>query len=138
MKPVRGATLCVLLCALGSARIQASAHLWPVDMPPQKFANFTACMAVLEQQDRDDHHGLDSPEVLESGATVEKNLQGPGLRRSGKNAAQYQATVGWRTRIKVGDHMEANYTYETRDMRCANSILHSRPSGGAEPAMPEL
>lgn len=137
MKPVRGATLCVLLCALASARLQASAHLWPVDMPPQKYANFSACMAVLEQQDRDDHQGLDKPEVLDSGATVIKNVQGTGLRRTGKNAAEYQATVGWRTRQRVGDQMYANYTYETRDMRCTGSILNSRPSGGAEPGMPE-
>jgi hypothetical protein len=137
MMPSRWAMCCVLSFALVSGPVYASAHLWPIDMPPEKLASFTACMAVLEQQDRDDRQGLNAPEVLENGATVTKHLEGPGLHRTGKNAAEYQATVGWRTRQQVGDHMEINYTYETRDMRCENAVLHSRPSGGAEPAVPE-
>jgi hypothetical protein len=130
--------LCLLLGELLVGNVQASAHIWPVDMPPEKFSSFNACLAVLEQQDRDDRQDLNSsPKHLDNGAIVETNLQGPGLRRTGKESAEYQATVGWRTRMKVGDHMEANYTYETRELRCVKSTLHSRPSGGAEPAMPE-
>ncbi|MCS3470813.1 hypothetical protein M2401_004571 [Pseudomonas sp. JUb42] len=138
MKPLRCKLLCLLVGALSLGEAQASAHIWPVDMPPQKFASFSACLAVLQQQDRDDRQNLaSSPQRLDSGAIVETNLQGPGLRRTGKHSAEYQATIGWRTRMKVGDHMEANYTYETRDLRCIKSTLHSRPSGGAEPGMPE-
>lgn len=138
MRPVHRRAFCLLLGALLIGHVQASAHIGPMDMPPEKLASFSACLAVLEQQDRNDRQDLaDSPKHLENGATVETNLQGPGLRRTGKSSAEYQATIGWRSRFKVGDHMEANYTYETRDMRCANSTLHSRPSGGAQPAMPE-
>lgn len=137
MSSARYAVFSFFLYTLASAHPQASAHLWPMEMLPIDYKSFTQCLAVLQEQDHDDHQGLATLEVLNSGATVKKTLQGPGLTVSGKDAASYQATVGWKTRLRVDDHMEANYTSETRDMRCEGPILHSSPSGEAFPAMPE-
>ncbi|MBJ9974476.1 hypothetical protein IAE35_12775 [Pseudomonas sp. S75] len=137
MSSVRYGVVSYLLYTLACSHAQASAHLWPVELLPTHYESFTQCLAVLQQQDQDDHQGLATLEVLDSGATVKKTLQGPGLTHSGKDTASYQATVGWKTRLRVDDHMQANYTSETRDMRCDGPTLHSSPSGEAFPAMPE-
>jgi hypothetical protein len=137
MNSARYTMLGLLLYTLASSHAQASAHLWPMALLPVNYKNFAECLAVLQQQDHDDRQGLTKLEVLDSGATVAKTLQGPGLSLSGKDIATYQATVGWKTRLRVDNHMEANYTSETRDMRCEGPILHSSPSGEAFPATPE-
>lgn len=127
-----------LLCALAVGRADASAHLPAVDMPPEHLASFSACVAVLEQHEREDRQGVnEAPKPLENGGTVTKSLETQGVQHTGKTTAGYQATVGWRTRSRVGDEIETNFTYEVRDLRCENAVLHSRPSGGAEEPLRE-
>ena len=131
------ASPCLLsVLVLFAPSVHASGHLPLRQTPPESFASFAACVERLRQLHAQDKSGADKgPQPIENGATREKIVDTKGVVIDGRDAAHYNAEIGWSVRSPGGDAagnrwIQSNYTFERWTWTCSGTALSGTTEGG--------
>ncbi|AOJ18338.1 hypothetical protein ACMAVI_002634 [Burkholderia cenocepacia] len=128
-----------------ASSVSASGHLPPVEMPPQSFASFDACVEHLRQLYAHDLVGAkQGPQQIEGGATREAVVDTKGVVTNERDEAHYDAELGWSIRKPGGDAvgnrwMQTNYNFERWSRTCRGaSLTGTMESGFTSPSVEPL
>ncbi|RTQ33055.1 hypothetical protein EJP69_20440 [Variovorax gossypii] len=128
---------CLLsVLVLFAPSVHASGHLPLRQTPSESFASFDACVDRLRQLHAQDKIGADKgSQPIENGATREKIVDTKGVVIDGRDAAHYNAEIGWSVRSPGGDAagnrwIQSNYTFERWTWTCSGTALSGTMEGG--------
>ncbi|RQV26182.1 hypothetical protein DF039_05690 [Burkholderia cenocepacia] len=133
------------VATLFASSVYASGHLPPVEMPPQSFASFDACVEHLRQLYAHDLAGAkQGPQQIEGGATREAVIDTKGVVTNERDEAHYDAELGWSIRKPGGDAVgnrwiQTNYNLERWRWTCRGaSSTGTMESGFTSPSVDPL
>ncbi|QVX40705.1 hypothetical protein J4H89_23210 (plasmid) [Ralstonia solanacearum] len=133
------------VATLFASPVRASGHLPPMDMPPQSFASFDACVEHLRQLYAHDQVGAQQgPQQIEGGATREAVVDTKGVVTGERDEAHYKVELGWSIRKPGGDAVgnrwiQTNYTFERWSWTCRGASLSgTMESGFTSPSVEPL